>query len=84
MNFTEVLNSVVTYRIHETALIHTSFKHFRAKVKNGLRILGAQVSPPSQWSITVELNPRQTVATVTAFVKDTTTKAPQEESPDIK
>ncbi|XP_042904370.1 transmembrane protein 132E [Parasteatoda tepidariorum] len=55
----------------------------RAKVKNGLRILGAQVSPPSQWSITVELNPRQTIATVTAFVKDTTTKAPQEESADL-
>ncbi|CAL1289115.1 unnamed protein product [Larinioides sclopetarius] len=52
----------------------------RARVKSGLRILGAQVSPPSQWSITVELNPRQTVATVTAFVKDTSTKAPQNEA----
>ncbi|XP_054719094.1 transmembrane protein 132E-like [Uloborus diversus] len=56
----------------------------RARVKNGLRILGAQVSPSSLWSITVELNPRQTVATVTAFVKDTTTKPPNSVEPSAQ
>lgn len=43
----------------------------RARVKSGLRILGAQVSQPLNWQISVDMNSKQTVATVTAYVKDT-------------
>ncbi|XP_065333491.1 transmembrane protein 132E isoform X3 [Cloeon dipterum] len=41
----------------------------RARVKSGLRILGAQATS-SRWHVTVETNPKQTIATVTAFRKD--------------
>ncbi|RWS12003.1 transmembrane protein 132D-like protein [Dinothrombium tinctorium] len=42
----------------------------RVRVKSGLRILGAQLSPPSPWQITVEVNNKQSQATVTAFLRD--------------
>lgn len=42
----------------------------RARVKNGLRILGAQVAQPSKWRISLDFKSKETVATVTAFVKD--------------
>lgn len=58
----------------------------RARAKNGVRILGAQVSQPDKWTINIETNPKQTMATVTAFVKDTTTESPvmrSEESQEV-
>lgn len=43
----------------------------RIKVKNGIRILGAQLSQPSKgWQISVEVNHKQNVATVTAYIQD--------------
>ncbi|XP_025016428.1 transmembrane protein 132C-like [Tetranychus urticae] len=47
----------------------TAFR-LRARVKSGLRILGVQPSPVSPWKISVELNSKQTLATVTAKLKD--------------
>ncbi|XP_022254425.1 transmembrane protein 132C-like [Limulus polyphemus] len=42
----------------------------RARVRSGLRILGAQEAPLSRWRISVDLNTKQTVATVKAYIKD--------------
>lgn len=43
----------------------------RIRVKIGIRILGAQLSHPNKlWQLSVELNPKQTTATVTAFLRD--------------
>ncbi|RWS30959.1 Transmembrane protein 132C-like protein, partial [Leptotrombidium deliense] len=42
----------------------------RVRVKSGLRILGAQLSPQSPWQISVEVNNKQTQATVTAYLRD--------------
>uniref|UniRef100_T1J6G2 Transmembrane protein 132E n=1 Tax=Strigamia maritima TaxID=126957 RepID=T1J6G2_STRMM len=49
----------------------------RARVRNGVKILGAQASQPDKWTITLDTNPKQTVATVTAFVKDANTASPE-------
>ena len=38
-------------------------------MKSGLKVLGAQAASP-RWHVTVETNPKQTIATVTAFRKD--------------
>jgi transmembrane protein 132 len=46
------------------------FKSFRARVKGGMRILGAQPSS-DEWNVSVEKeSPKHTVARVTAFRKD--------------
>jgi transmembrane protein 132 len=43
----------------------------RIRVKSGVRILGAQLSHPNKlWQLSVELSPKQTTATVTAFLRD--------------
>ncbi|XP_046389656.1 uncharacterized protein LOC124158549 isoform X2 [Ischnura elegans] len=42
----------------------------RARVKSGVRILGAEPSVGRRWTVSVELSPKQTVATVTVFRKD--------------
>ncbi|XP_053200215.1 transmembrane protein 132E-like [Panonychus citri] len=47
----------------------TAFR-LRARVKSGLRILGVQPSPISPWKISLEVNSKQTLATVTAQLKD--------------
>ncbi|KAF4523501.1 hypothetical protein B566_EDAN004572 [Ephemera danica] len=41
----------------------------RARVKSGLRVLGAQAAS-ARWHVTVDINPKQTIATVTAFRRD--------------
>lgn len=38
-------------------------------MKSGLRVLGAQAASP-HWHVTVDINPKQTIATVTAFRKE--------------
>lgn len=38
----------------------------RARAKSGLRILGAEAST-DQWNVSVDMNPKHTVATVTAL-----------------
>ena len=43
----------------------------KLRVKSGVRILGAQLSHPNKlWQLSVELSPKQTTATVTAFLRD--------------
>ena len=42
----------------------------RAKVKSGIKIIDAQLAPSSPWQIKLEINSKQTYATVTAFLKD--------------
>lgn len=43
----------------------------RVQVKPGLKILGAQLSHPNKlWQLSVELGSKQTIATVTAFLRD--------------
>ncbi|RZF42919.1 hypothetical protein LSTR_LSTR003635, partial [Laodelphax striatellus] len=39
----------------------------RARVKSGLKILGGEASSPDAWNVSVDLNPKLTVATVMAF-----------------
>ncbi|XP_039292029.1 transmembrane protein 132E-like [Nilaparvata lugens] len=39
----------------------------RARVKSGLKILGGEASTPDAWNVSVDLNPKLTVATVMAF-----------------
>ncbi|KAG8293804.1 hypothetical protein J6590_010794 [Homalodisca vitripennis] len=40
---------------------------FRARVKSGLRVLGAECSDKESWNTSLDVNPKHTVATVTAF-----------------
>ncbi|CAG2170321.1 unnamed protein product, partial [Oppiella nova] len=43
----------------------------RVRVKSGVRILGAQLSHPNRlWQLSTEVSPKQTTATVTAFLRD--------------
>lgn len=49
----------------------------RARVKSGLRILEAEPYDASGWSITVDLNAKRTVATVTAFFHEQATTGEQ-------
>ncbi|XP_054271015.1 transmembrane protein 132E [Macrosteles quadrilineatus] len=39
----------------------------RARVKSGLRVLGAEVSDRDAWNMSLDVNPKHTVATVTVF-----------------
>ncbi|XP_046680481.1 transmembrane protein 132E isoform X4 [Homalodisca vitripennis] len=39
----------------------------RARVKSGLRVLGAECSDKESWNTSLDVNPKHTVATVTAF-----------------
>ncbi|XP_068082143.1 transmembrane protein 132E [Anabrus simplex] len=52
----------------------------RARVKTGLRLLGAEASS-DQWNVSVDLNPKHTVATVTAFRRE---PADQQQTPSAK
>lgn len=47
------------------------FFNFRARVKSGLRVLGAELISKDDWNMTVEINPKQSVATVTVINKQT-------------
>jgi len=40
--------------------------YYRMKCRNGLRILGAEVSGSSSWQITVDVNEKRRSATLTA------------------
>ncbi|KAJ9590652.1 hypothetical protein L9F63_016323, partial [Diploptera punctata] len=51
---------------------------FRARVKSGLRLLGADAST-DQWNVSVELNPKHTVATATAIRREN--NADQQQTP---
>lgn len=45
------------------------FLIIRARVKSGLRVLGAEVSNRDSWNMSLDVNPKHTVATVTVFRK---------------
>lgn len=43
---------------------------YRGRVRSGVRLLGATVTDPSAWNISIEVNPRHTGATVTVLRKE--------------
>jgi len=57
--------------------------HFRARVKGGMKILGATASS-DDWNISVEKeNTKHTVARVTAFRKDQDPDSTSKQSEDL-
>nr|XP_024219021.1 transmembrane protein 132C [Halyomorpha halys] len=50
---------------------HVTGFMLRARVKSGLRVLGAELISKDEWNMTVEINPKQSVATVTVINKQT-------------
>ncbi|XP_076330316.1 transmembrane protein 132E-like isoform X2 [Tachypleus tridentatus] len=56
----------------------------RARVRSGLRILGAQETYPSRWHISVDINTKQTVATLKAFIKDKSEHVSDSESSSLQ
>ncbi|CAG2100493.1 unnamed protein product [Medioppia subpectinata] len=55
----------------------------RIRVKSGVRILGAQLSHPNRlWQLSTEVSPKQTTATVTAFLRDFDVQQDSDSVPD--
>ena len=42
----------------------------RVKIKSGVRVIGAQLYPNSNWQIAIDISPKQNAATVTAYLRD--------------